>query len=313
MRAVLNFIEGFKSTGKAAQMVALLFIINFIFSLALSIPMYHSLKESIGNSQVGEKMAKGFDYLWWEEFRDESQGLEKTFTPSIIGKGAILNNLEALVQMRFLEAPAAVLIAGLLYIVLHVFLAGGILSIFHREAPKFTMKGFFQGAGAYFFRFLLLMLLSWVFFIAIGVFLNRGFDSILDNFSRNSISEVPPFYLALFFSVIIFFFLLFIQMVFDYARIKIVVEERRNILNSALEALGFVFRHLGSTLGLFYLISMVNIAVAVIYIFIKELIPQSAFLGILAAFILQQIFIFAVIWVRCWLYSAQMKLYRYWR
>jgi hypothetical protein len=32
---------------------------------------------------------------------------------------------------------------------------------------------------------------------------------------------------------------------------------------------------------------------------------------VLAAFFLQQIFIFAVIWLRCWLYSSQMELYRY--
>ena len=313
MRAGLNCIEGFKATRKASQMVVLLFLINFIFSLFLAIPLYHSLKESIGQSQVGEKMTESFDYLWWQEFRDKSQGLEKTFTPSLIGKGALLNNLESLVEMRVLEAPPIVLTTGFLYIILHIFLAGGILSIFNKEIPRFSMKGFFKGAGIYFSRFLLLMLVSWLFFLAIGIFLKRGLDSILDNVSRNSISEVTPFYLGLLFSAIIYFFLLFVQMVFDYARLKIVMEERRNILKVTWEAFGFVFRHLGSTLGLFYLIFIGSAAASVIYIFIKELIPQSAFLGVLAAFVFQQMFIFAVIWIRCWLYTSQMQLYRYWK
>jgi len=313
MRAALNCREGFKTTGKATQMVVLLFLINFVFSLILAVPMYQSLKESIGQSRVGERMAEGFDYLWWQEFWDESKGLEKTFTPSIIGKGALINNLEALVQMRFLGAPPVILITGLFYIILHVFLAGGILSIFNQDTPKFTMKVFFQGAGAYFLRFLLLMLVSWVFFLTIGVFLNKGLDSILDNFSENAVSEVAPFYLGLLFNAIVFFLLLFIQMVFDYARIKIVAEERKNILKSSSEAFGFVFRHLGSTLGLYYLIFGASVIVAVVYIFIKELVPQSAFWGVLIAFILQQLFIFAVVWIRCWLYASQMKLHRYWR
>jgi len=313
MRAGLNFIEGFKATGKASQMVVLLFLINFLFSLVLAVPMYHSLKESIGQSQMGEKMVEGFDYLWWQEFRDESKGLEKTFTPGLIGKGALLNNLEALVQMRFLGAPPVVLITGLFYLIVHVFLAGGILSIFNQEFPRFSLKDFFQGAGTYFLRFLLLMLVSWVFFLAIGIFLKGGLDSFLDNISDNSISEVTPFYLGLLFSAIVLFFLLFIQMVFDYARIKIVVEERKNILKSSLEAFGFVFRHFVSALGLYYLIFAVSVIVAVIYISIKELIPQAAFWEILIAFVVQQLFIFMVIWMRCWFYASQMKLYKYWK
>jgi hypothetical protein len=273
--------------------------------------MYYSLKDSFGQSKVGERMAKGFDYLWWEEFRDQSEGLDKTFTPSLIGKGAILNNLEALVQMRFYGVPSAVFIVVLLYIILHVFLAGGILSIFNMDSPKFTLKRFFYGSGTYFPRFFLLMLISWIFFIAAGIFLNEGFNSILDNVAENSLSEVTPFYLGLLFGAILFFLILFIQMVFDYARIKIVLEDRKNVLKSALEAFGFVFKHLGSTLGLYYLILLVYFVVTIVYIFIKELIPQSAFLGVLIAFLLQQLFIFALIWVRCWLYSSQLELYRY--
>jgi len=311
MKVIINFSKGFKNTGKTARMVFLFFLINLALSMVLAVPMYHSLKNSFGQSKVGERMSKGFDYLWWEEFRDEGKGLDKTFTPSIIGKGAILNNLEAFVQMRFFKAPPLVLIVGILYIVLHVFLAGGILSIFNMDTPKFTAKGFFKGAATYFSRFFILMLISWVFFIAAGIFLNEGLNSILDDVADNSLSEITPFYLGLLFSAIIFFLMLFIQMVFDYARIKIVLEDRRNVLKSALEAFGFVFKHPGSTLGLYYLILLIHVVVTIIYIFIKEFIPQSAFIGVLIAFLIQQLFIFALIWVRCWLYSSQMELYRY--
>ena len=100
-------------------------------------------------------------------------------------------------------------------------------------------------------------------------------------------------------------------MVFDYARIKVVLEESRNILKSTLEALAFVFKYPFSTLGLFYLIFLIQVAVTVIYILLKEIIPQSNFPWVLAAFIIQQLFIFAVIWIRCLLYSSQMQLYKY--
>jgi len=311
MKIFWNFGRGFISTGRVSKMVLFLFAVNLFFSLLLAIPMYNSLKDSFGRSEAGSRMAQGFDYIWWQEFRDEARGLETTFSPSVIGKGAILTNLESLSQMRLFSSQPILLMFGLFYIILHTFLAGGILSIFSQDAPRFTMKEFIQGAGSHFLRFFGLMLFSWVFIIAIGGLLRDAFISILSNISSNSLSEVTPFIIRLGFSALTFILLLFIQMVFDYARIKVVLEESRNILKSTLEALAFVFKYPFSTFGLFYLIFIFQAAVTVIYILLKEIIPQSNFPWILAAFIIQQLFIFAVIWIRCLLYSSQMQLYRY--
>lgn len=311
MKAIINFFKGFQTTGKATRMIIFLLVINLAFSLILAVPMYHSLKGSFGNSLVGDRMAQGFDYLWWEEYRDEAQGLEHTFTPSIIGKGAILNNLEGLIQLRIFDLPPVVLIFGILYLILHTFLAGGILSILKKPDSPFSLKKFFKGAGSHFFRFFLLMLLSWVFFLIIGQFVKGGLDSILDSMRDTAFSEVPPFYWGLVFSAVVFFLFLFVQMVFDYGRIKVVLEDSPNVLISAAGAFGFVFRHLGSTLGLFYLLFLMQMVFTLIYILIQGIIPQSSFLGVALAFLFQQMFIFGLIWIRCWLYSSQMELYRY--
>ena len=311
MKVFINAIKGFQKTGRLARMVVLLLVINLAFSLILAVPMYHSLKDSFGSSLVGVRMAEGFDYLWWEEYRDESEGLEQTFTPSIIGKGAVLNNLEGLIHLRFFDLPPVVLIFGFLYIILHTFLAGGILSLLKKEDRTFSLKKFFKGAGSYFFRFFLLMLLSWVFFLIIGRAVKGGLDSLLAGMRESSFSEVGPFYWGLVFSAVVFFLFLFIQMVFDYARIKVVLDGSPNILASAAGAFGFVFRHLGSTLGLFYLLFLAQVVFTLFYILIQGIIPQVSFLDVAVAFLFQQVFVFGLIWIRCWLYSSQMELYRY--
>lgn len=311
MKILWNFVRGFTATGRVAKMVLFLYIVNLLFSLLLVIPMYNSLKNSLGQSEVGSRMAEGFDYIWWEEFRDDAKGLETTFSPSIIGKGAILNNLESLIQMRFFFIPPLLMVFGLFYIIFRVFLAGGILSTFNQDIPRFTLREFAQGAGTHFFRFLALMLLSWGLIMAIGAFFLDSINSIINDIAAKSTSEVTPFILMFALSALTFAFLLFIQMIFDYARIKIVLEESRNIFKSTLEALGFVFKHPFSTFGLFYLIYLIQAAVTVAYILLKEIIPQSNFPLVLAAFFIQQLFIFAVIWIRCLLYSSQMALYRY--
>jgi hypothetical protein len=311
MRVFINFVKGFKITGRVIRMLILLFVINLAFSMILAVPMYRSLEESLGNSLAGERMAEGFDYLWWQEYRDNARGLEKTFTPTIIGKGAILDNMESLIQLQVFDLPPAVLVFGILYIILHTFLAGGILSVFRKGEFQFSMRSFFKGAGAHFFRFFWLMILSWVFFLIIGTGVKSGLNSILDGIRDTAFSEITPFYLGMAFSAVVFFLILFVQMAFDYGRIKIVLEDSPNVLASAAGAFGFVFRNLGSTLGLFYLLFLVQVFFTLLYILIQGVIPQSTFFGVAIAFLCQQIFVFGLIGIRCWLYSSQMELYRY--
>lgn len=313
MKSFINFLKGFKTTKKTAKMVLLLFFINLAFAIILAVPMYHSLKDSLGDSLVGEGMANGFDILWWEEYRDQSEGLAKTFTPSIIGKGAILNNLEGLISMTFFSLPPEILIFGLIYIIFRTFLAGGILSTFNKNTPKFSLKKFFGGAGTYALHFFLVMLVSWVFFFGVLSFLYRGFGSIRNSVAQNSFSEVIPFYLGIFFSVILLFILLLLQMLFDYTRIQIVVEDRKNILVAVREAFRFISKHLGSTLGLFYLLFIVNFGVSLIFLLLKSFVPQSTGIGIFSVFLIQQLFVFFIIFIRCWLYASELELYKYWR
>lgn len=294
-------------------MVLLLFVLNLAFSVILAVPMYHSLKESFGDSLVGESMAQGFDMLWWEEFRDQSEGLEKTFTPSIIGKGAILNNLEGLILMTFSALPPAVLILGLIYIIFRTFLAGGILSTFNQRDAGFSLKKFFEGAGVHFFSFFLVMLLSWIFYFGVLGILYRGLGSIQNIVAQNSFSEITPFYLGLFFSMILLFVLFLLQMLFDYTRIQIVVEQKNNILSAVRGALMFIVKHSGSALALFYLLFFVNTLVTLLFLLIQSWIPQNTTWGVISVFIIQQSFIFTIIFTRCWLYAGEMELYKYWR
>jgi hypothetical protein len=310
MKVFINCVKGFNIIKKNVRLVVLLFIVNLLFSLILAVPMYTALQESMGQSEVGERMARGFDFLWWEEFRDLSRGLESTFSPSVLGKGAVLDNFVNLINWGEASLPPVILFFVFFYIIVHTFLSGGVLTVLKSDPPQFSLRFFFAGAGKHFIRFVLLLLLSSIFFLA--VFGLQGFFfQIVDSVSETARSEIPPFYLALVFSALTYVLFLFFQMVFDYARITTVIEDRRNILLSTRDAFGFVFKHLGSTLGLFYLLLLANLGTTVIYILIKEILPQSSAFTVSAAFVVQQLFICAIIWIRCWLYSSQLELYRY--
>ena len=310
MSVFFNLSKGFKTVRSSWKTVVLLFIFNFLFTLVLAVPLYKTLRDSIGRSEVGLRLSEGFDYLWWEEFRDQSRGAETTFSPSIFGKGAVLDNYVNVIDLQALDLPDVILFLGFLYILFHTFLSGGILTIFKQDNSCFSLKVFFSGAGHLFFRFFFIVLFSWIFFWSI--FLLRGFFfSVVDRVSETARSEILPFILGLVFSIVTYFLFLFIQMVFDYARIRTVLTESRNILNSILEALRFVFRHLGATLGLFYLLFLTNLVATVFFLAIRGIIPQTSGVGVFIGVLLQQLFIAVIIAIRCWLYSSQMELHRY--
>lgn len=309
MRVLINGAKGFTNTSRVAKMVLFLFLVNLAFGLLLAVPVYRSLQDSFGDSLVGEQMASGFDYLWWEEFKDQARGVDQTFSPGITGKGALLSNLESLIRFRFLAWPPALLVLVFLYLLAHTFFAGGILTVYAEKTPRFTLKDFFKGAGAYFPRFLGLMITSWVFFVIILVIVGLLYR-ILNTVAENAFSEVAPFTLGLGFSALTLFLLFLVQMVFDYARISAVVYDKR-VIRAALSGATFVFKHPVSTLGLYYLILLGHILVSVVYALLAGLLPQSTLPGVFLAFFFQQAFIFSLVWVRCWLYSSQLELYKF--
>jgi len=310
MKAFINFVKGFHISRKNFRMVLFMLVINLLFSLILAIPMYTSLDESIDQSEVGDRMQKGFDYIWWEEFRDQSKGIETSFSPSIIGKGAVLDNFVHLIHFGETHLPRVILVFGTLYVLLHTFLSGGIISILGKDHPVFSIKSFFSGAGKFASRFFLLMIFSWIFFFLV-ISLKDFLSTLVINVSSTAKSEIFPFYLSLLSSIFVYALFLFFQMIFDYARIKTVITDSRNILQTTKDAFIFVFKNIGSTMGLFYLLFLANLILTVVFVFLREVIPQTTAVSIIAVFIIQQIFICSFIWIRCWLYSSQLELYKY--
>ncbi len=309
MKTFMSVRAGLRSTKSLWGMVVFLLIVNLLFSLVLAFPLFQNLKDSFGQSYVGQRMAGGFDYLWWEQFRYGSQGVARSFSPSIVGRGAILDNLEYLVQMRFFNFPPGLLSLLLLYLLFRTFLAGGIISQLNGSPKKFSLRSFLQGAGAYFPRFALLMLMSWVFFYLIGRPLRGKFAALIKSVASGSYSEIPAFALGLLAGAVVLVLFLFIQMIFDYARIRTVLSDGKNVIVSFLRAVMFSLKNFGSTMGISYSLLVLNVILTIGYILIIERIPQPGFWGLLFAFLVQEIFISLIIFLRCWLYASQVHLY----
>jgi hypothetical protein len=306
-----NLWKGFGTVKAAARLILFLYVVNLAFALVLAVPLHRSLAESIGRSDAGDRLAKGFDYVWWEEYRDRGRGLSRSFGPSVIGRGALLNNLEGLVEMRFVEWPSGILLVLLVFLVTRAFLAGGTLDLFRRQTPRFAPRPYLEAALTRFPTFLGLMLLSWFFFGLIGFLLRPWLRGLVERLASRALTEVTGFWAGLGASAVVWALLLVVQMIFDYARIKSVLRERRSVLRSFLDGSGFVLRHPAATLGLAGLLFLGGAGLSAAYVLAREAVGQGSVGGAFLGFALQQAFLLGLIGLRCWAYAGQMHLARY--
>ena len=89
------------------------------------------LAQHLGASLAAEPAASGVNYDWMQEFADQATGLGATFRPTIIGFGAVLDNLSAFVDNT--ARPVVIVGAAGTYIVLWLFVAGGIIDRYARD------------------------------------------------------------------------------------------------------------------------------------------------------------------------------------
>jgi len=313
MIAPLNILQGFKTVRSAGRLVVFLYLVNLGFSMVLAVPMHNSLADSFGRSRAGENMAREFDFLWWQEYRDRGRGLSSTFGPSVIGRGALLNNLEGLLQMKLVGFPAEFLVVFLIYILLRTFLAGGILHLFREGVPEFNLRRFLDGSLGNFPSFLGLTLLSWVLFFGVGFVLVPKLDEAAQRISASALTELPGFWAGLAASLAAGLVFFLIQAIFDYARVKIVLEERRNIFRAFGEGLVFVLKHPLASLGLYLSLCVAGLVLSVLYVLLKENAAFPGWGGVLLAFTWQQLFVLGLAGLRCWTYASELHLARYFR
>src|SRR5262249_32083626 len=108
------------------------------------------LAHHLGSSLAADRAASGVDYDWMQEFNEVATGSAVTFRPTILGFGAVLDNLSAFLDET--RRPVAIFAFAGTYILLWIFLAGGIIDRSARDRAT-RSNGFFAASGIFAFRF----------------------------------------------------------------------------------------------------------------------------------------------------------------
>jgi hypothetical protein len=250
-----------------------MFAVTLLVSLPLAYALDTMIAAHLGSSLAAESLASGTNYDWWQEFSAQATGLGTTFVPTVSGFAAVLNNVS-----RFLDrAPLAATIVGVTaaWMVLWSFLSGGVIDRFAR-ARRTRSQGFFAACGMHVWRlFRLGILAAMVYAVLFGFVHGWIFEDAYEWITHDMTVERTGFAVRLAGYVVFAVLLIACNIVFDYARIRIVVEDRRSAIAATLAAARFIRRHRAGVLGLYGLNAVAFLLLIAVYALVARGAPGS--------------------------------------
>lgn len=304
-----ELLTGLRRAVASPGLVATLWLASLLFALPASLLVGRSLDRSFGSSRVAERMAAGFDMDWHAEYRAAAEGLETTFTPTVAGPGPLLDALEAWWSGDLFTLEPGLVATGAGFALLWIFLIGGVLDRFAHPRARPGWEGFAAAGGRYFGRFLLLALVAGVayFLIYLG---GRGLYGWIEDATRDVTSERTVLLLMLAAAAAVVAALHAVRLVFDLARVAVVVGERRGTVASLGAGLRLAFRHPFRTGGLYLAFVLLGLALGGLGALVLPGAGPGSWPGIVLAFVLVQAVLAGRILLRLGLLAGEVELFR---
>ena len=128
--------DGWKRVLAAPAIAAGVFAMTFVLALPLAMAVRGSIRTHLGASLAANQAADGVNWDWWQEFTADATGLGTTFTPSVIGFAAVLDNVSSVLDGRAEIPPIAWALA--IYLTGWAFVTGGIIDRYARQRATRT-------------------------------------------------------------------------------------------------------------------------------------------------------------------------------
>ena len=284
-----------------------LYVLTLLAALPLALVLRDSIGSHLGASVAADTMASGVNWEWWEEFRATSRGFERSFTPAVIGFGAVLSNLSALADNGELRGPIALAVAA--HLTVWTFLVGGILDRLARQR-RLTSAAFFSACGTYFFRFLRLAAFGGVAYgLLFGVVHGWLLDDLYSMTTQDLTSERSSLFVRLVLYAVFGALVLFVNLVFDYAKVRAVVEDRRSMIGTLMAAVRFVRRRPKATVGLYLLNGGLFLLVLIIYATLAPgIVPAGP--SMWTALVVGQAYVLARLFAKLVFYASQTSYFQ---
>ncbi len=301
--------QGFRLAAGSGRLLLGLWLVNLLVALPAALVLAASLQASFGKSLVNEEMRQGLDTDWHAEYAASAKGLEETFTLSALnGAGPLLDNLEGWLSGEIFNRFPGLVGMGILFALLWAFLLGGVIDHLARPYGPPRLEGFAAACGRYFPNFLRLFVLTSLVYFAIYRAAHWLYGR-LEVAMRDVTRETTVFGWVLAIAALMALALIFVRMVADYAKIMLVREERQSALGAAWASLRFVLAQPLRTLGLCLVHGLATLLLLLLYALVAPGPGESSALGILAVFLLAQVYLILRLLIRLSLLGSELSLY----
>ncbi len=259
-----------------------LFVVNFLCGAMGTVAAVKTLRHALGHSLAGQPLTKGFDLgMFIELLRLPDVSLMRSSTTSY---------LFAFVFFLFM-----------------LFVSGGILETY-RQDRRLNTGEFFAASGAFFWRFVRLMLLSIVPF-AIAGSIYQSLDKLADYVGDKAIADQVGIFLG-FAAIIVFVLLaLAVRLWFDVAQVRAVALNQRGMWRNTWRAFSITVHDLPSLYWMYFRISLFAWITLAVGLVIWAKLPPTA---TPVTFVLLELILLAQLVARLWqLASATVWYERY--
>lgn len=297
------FLDGLNRVKRAPWLVIGIWFSTLLMALPLAIGLHEQLGAHLGASLAAQSAADGVNYDWWNEFLAQTSGVGLSFVPAILGFAAVLKNLSTIADMT--PVPAVIAAAVAINMLVSLFLAGGVLDRLARD-HHVGAGGFFASCGVFFVRFIRLGLIaSAVYWVLFGTYHRWLFEAVYPALIADVTVERTAFFIRLglyaAFAVPVFLF----NILFDYAKIRAVVEDRRSMIGALAASWRFVRRNGGAVLALYAMDALLFLMVIGLYFLVA---PGGS--ANLLAFAIGQLYIVLRVIVRLQFAASQTALFQ---
>lgn len=307
MKILNAFRDGARRVTAAPAVLLGVLLLTFLVALPVGLVLQGMIQSSLGESAAADSAASGVNYEWWQEFSAQATGAGTAFVPRMLGFGGVLANVSGMLDN--LPQPAVVSGMGAAYVLLWLFLVGGILDRYARQRAV-RASHFFAVSGVFFFRFLRLGLFALAGYALIfGVLHGWMFEAFYPWATHDLVVERTAFLLRLVLYLVFGLVLASFNLWMDYAKIRAVVEDRRSMVGALMAAFRFIRRQPADTFGLYLLDGLAFVVLLALYALVA---PGAGGTGwsLWAGLLVTQAYLLLRLWVKLLFYASQVSLFQ---
>ena len=303
MSALGVWLQGVRRVRRAKSLVLLLWLATMAVTIPPAIELHNAVRTHLGSSLEADSAADAVNFDWLQEFRAQANPLGRSLRPDVIGFAAVMDNTSAFADVS--QRPVVALTAGAIFVVLTWFLSSGCICRLAVDR-RLGAGGFAACCGAFFGRMLRLNVVSFFFYgTLVGSFHQWLFEYVLEAVTKDLTVERTAFFLRLACYAVFFSLLAACNLLFDFAKVRLVVEDRRSVLSSIVAGAHFAFSNARLAFGAY---AMNVLALGLVFGLYWMLAPGAGGAGasMWVGFLISQLYIASRVFVKLAFWGSEI-------